>query len=87
LANFTKLAAETGFNTNGDSLNSSGSNFLFFPDTKMISGIGPPIAKMLKRHSIPFAITTAYCDENSLPDLLKGIPIGTKSILNRFCLI
>ena len=37
-----------------------------------------PIAEMLKKQNIPFAITTAYHDEDSLPNLLKGIPIIQK---------
>jgi DNA-binding NtrC family response regulator len=49
-----------------------------FLDIKLGKSNGLPIAKTLKKHKIPFAITSAYYDETSLPPEFKDIPVIAK---------
>jgi DNA-binding response OmpR family regulator len=37
-----------------------------------------PLGKVFRKHNIPFAITTSYYDESSIPPDLCGIPIISK---------
>jgi two-component SAPR family response regulator len=49
-----------------------------FLDLNLGTDNGLPIAQMLKRQRVPFAITSAYYDESNLPPELHNVPIVAK---------
>ncbi len=49
-----------------------------FLDIRLGKDNGLPIAKALQKHEIPFAITSAYYDESSLPPEFHRVPLVAK---------